>query len=177
MMIPGLHLSFTTNLSMYILIFLSLLAMVTSAPSAISNVIDDGVKSEHQMWPEQQRLSERGEPPVDAFARPTSFVQVPSIHAPQKRDERDCLGIYLCTKEDWKGDCYWACFRKGLEVALQLDWAREIKSARPDHGTKCKFFFGTECRTRHKSQDMVYPGGDFDAKNLGKIGVGCFYCM
>ncbi|KAK1990670.1 hypothetical protein LX36DRAFT_738066 [Colletotrichum falcatum] len=156
MRVPGLRLLASSFITPVIILF-SLMTMATSVPAAISHVVGDGVK------PGDQDL--------------TPFAQVPGVHTPQKRDERDCLGIYLCTEQDWKGDCYWACFRKGVEVLLQAEWAPKVKSARPDHGTKCKFFFGTECRTRHKSQDMVYPGGDFDGKMMGKIGVGCFYCL
>ncbi|KAK1580374.1 uncharacterized protein LY79DRAFT_520711 [Colletotrichum navitas] len=156
MRIPSLH-PLTANLITSALILFSLTKMVTPIPTDISHVVDDADKPKHQNL--------------------TPAIQVPGIHPPQKRDERNCLGTYLCTEKDWKGDCYWACFRKGLEVQLETEWAPKIKSVRPDHDTKCKFFFGTECRTRHKSQDMVYPGGDFDAKKMGKLGVGCFYCL
>ncbi|KAK2033272.1 hypothetical protein LX32DRAFT_635434 [Colletotrichum zoysiae] len=176
MWVHGLH-PLTHTLVAFVLPLFSLTKMATSTPTAIPRVFDDSMAPENQERAEQRRLSERDELLADAFASLTPGVRVPDVRAPQKRDERDCLGVYLCTKEDWRGDCYWACFRKGVEVQLEAEWAPNIKSVRPDHGAKCKFFFGPECRTRHKSQDMVYPGGDFDAKRMGKLGVGCFYCL
>ncbi|KAK1980787.1 hypothetical protein LZ30DRAFT_782526 [Colletotrichum cereale] len=176
MRVAGLQL-LTASLSTSVRILFPCMTTVTSVPTAISHVVDDGFKTGHQDWVEQLRLSGRDEPPAHAFTSPTSVIQTPGIHAPQKRDARDCIGIYLCTEGDWKGDCYWSCFRKGVETYLEADWAPKIKSARPDLGAKCIFFFGTECRSRHKTQHMVYPGGDFDAGKLGKLGVGCFYCM
>ncbi|WDK19987.1 hypothetical protein CGRA01v4_11274 [Colletotrichum graminicola] len=156
MRIPGLH-PLTASLITSVLTLFSLTKMTASVPTHILHLVDDTVKPEHQSL--------------------TSAVQVPGIHPPQKRDERNCISVYLCTEKDWTGDCYWACYRRGLEVQLETEWASKIKSVRPDHDTKCKFFFGTECRTRHQSQDMVYPGGNFDAKKMGKLSVGCFYCL
>ncbi|KAK2055945.1 hypothetical protein LY76DRAFT_660880 [Colletotrichum caudatum] len=176
MRIPGLH-PLTASLVTFVLLLSSLTVTASPTPTAISHVVDGILEPENQERAEQQRLSGRDDLLADAVASLTPATQVPDVRAPQKRDERDCLGIYLCTKKDWQGDCYWACFRKGLEVQLEAEWAPSIKSVRPDHGAKCKFFFGPECRTRHKSQDMVYPGGDFDAKRMGKLGLGCFYCL
>ncbi|KAK2045438.1 hypothetical protein LZ31DRAFT_541227 [Colletotrichum somersetense] len=139
MWIHGLH-PLTHTLVTFVLLLFSLTKMATSTPTAMSRVVDDSMEPENQERAERPRLSERDELLVDAFSSLTPAIQVPDIRAPQKRDERNCLGIYLCTKEDWKGDCYWACFRKGLEVQLEAEWAPNIKSVRPDHGAKCKFF-------------------------------------
>ncbi|WYZ41387.1 hypothetical protein EsH8_V_000282 [Colletotrichum jinshuiense] len=89
--------------------------------------------------------------------------------------EENCISVHLCLEEDWKGDCYWACFRPGEEAWPNSSWGHKVKSARPGQGAKCVFFLGPECSYRHEKQDMTYPGGNF--KDLGKLEVGCFYCM
>ncbi|KAG7054724.1 hypothetical protein JMJ77_0007199 [Colletotrichum scovillei] len=57
-----------------------------------------------------------------------------------KREEQPCVSVHLCTEKDWNGDCWWACFRDGLETYPNWDWGGKVKSARPGEGATCKFF-------------------------------------
>ncbi|KAK7454919.1 hypothetical protein Landi51_03128 [Colletotrichum acutatum] len=58
----------------------------------------------------------------------------------ERREDQPCVSVHLCTEKDWKGDCWWACFRDGLETYPNCDWGGKVKSARPGEGAMCKFF-------------------------------------
>ncbi|KXH41604.1 hypothetical protein CSAL01_07857 [Colletotrichum salicis] len=115
---------------------------------------------------------------------PTTYVSknprdethtTPFEAAKEKREDEPCISVHLCTEKDWKGDCWWACFRDGLETYPNWDWGNQVKSARPGEDATCKFFFGPDCSMRTKKQDMEWPGGNLEG--LGDFGIGCFYCM
>ncbi|OHE97200.1 hypothetical protein CORC01_07454 [Colletotrichum orchidophilum] len=113
---------------------------------------------------------------ADVSGNPTAGLPTISLGvANEKREDQSCVSVHLCTEKDWKGDCWWACFRDGLETYPNWDWGSHVKSARPGEDAKCKFFFGPDCSMRSKKQDMEWPGGNFE--RLGDFGIGCFYCM
>lgn len=80
-------------------------------------------------------------PTTDVSSGPTVRTHMnPVGAAKEKREDQPCVSVHLCTEKDWKGDCWWACFRDGLETYPDWNWGGQVKSARPGEGATCKFF-------------------------------------
>ncbi|KAI3530604.1 hypothetical protein CSPX01_14713 [Colletotrichum filicis] len=148
--------------------------MVAAADASMSTLIDPRRASqlEKEHWNNLLPPS----PTSHVSERPTDGIHRDPLEASkEKREEQPCVSVHLCTEKDWTGDCWWACFRDGLETYPNWDWGGKVKSARPGEVATCKFFFGPDCSMRTKRQDMKWPGGNFEG--LGDFGIGCFYCM
>ncbi|GKT91155.1 hypothetical protein Ct61P_09005 [Colletotrichum tofieldiae] len=100
MKIPDLQL-LTINLSTTICIPSSPVTTATSVTTSVLRVVDERIKPGHQKWAEPQRLSARDGAPSNAFAGPLSVIQIPESHASQRRDDKNCIGIHLCTETNW----------------------------------------------------------------------------
>ncbi|KAK6217246.1 hypothetical protein QIS74_07360 [Colletotrichum tabaci] len=151
-------------------------AMVTTMPTAVLNEINNEVKPGHRKLASPPRPFWHDGPLPDAFAGPLSAHELAGIDTLTRRDKKECVSIYLCTEENWGGVCHWACFDSGHHMYLRSQWRSRIKSIRTSEGAECKFFFGPDCNARYKTQDMSYPGNNFNKEDFGD-GVGCFYCL
>ncbi|TKW56588.1 hypothetical protein CTA1_3517 [Colletotrichum tanaceti] len=118
--------------------------MMTPMPTAVVNEIVNEVKPGHQNLAKPHRpLRHDGGPLPDASAGPLSAAEelLADIDALTRRDDKkECVAVYLCTEENWRGVCHRACFDGGHHMYLRPQWRSRIKSVRTGEGAECKFF-------------------------------------
>jgi hypothetical protein len=72
-------------------------------------------------------------------------------------------GVFVCTEENFKGNCWWApAYGKDAQKCTNWD---DIRSFGPDNGLACDLFEGKDCKGKMALKFVSFPG---EKKTPGK---------
>lgn len=115
---------------------------VSASPYPYPTTTPDELLSIHQAQAQAQAQYQAN---ADAAAAPLA-----------PRANRKPLGVYVCTKDDYKGNCWWGA-AKGKAGKECQNWD-EIRSFGPDNGLACDLFHGENCGGKPVFRFVTWPG-------------------